>query len=131
MNRFRIAAAALVLAVGAGLSCEREPAGPQGGPLRVVLTSPGGNVDGAISFSVTGGVAPTGATAGAGLREFHQAFATTTRFVVTGSFGTNTTLVTIQVSDRSLAFTGGVVQVAATNNQLRASTAGYTLSVMP
>jgi hypothetical protein len=114
------------------LGCGDRPTGPEPGTLRVTLTMPTANngLDGAILFRVSGPEVPTAAAAGATFEMFRQPLTTVTTFAVTGTLASGAEIVTLEVPDVRQSYTGTIVQVAATDYQLRGSLAGYGLSVV-
>ena len=123
MKRF-----AWIVLLGAALACSD---GPTPGRLKVNLTSPNSGGDGAILLSVSGPGVLVSATPGAGLRLFHQPFATTNHVALTGTLASGTIL-TIEVPDvsKASAYTATIQQVASPAYQLRTLT-GYALTVAP
>ena len=116
-----------------GLSCGGD-GGTDSGPgvLKVKLTAPVANADSAILITITGPVAPTGATAGAGLRLFSDpgASGTTRRYALTGRMTNGATILTINVADVGAfsQYHGSVDGVSQDNYQLR-SLSGYALAL--
>jgi len=130
MRRFA-AVTALAVLVAAGLSCGKDPVGPQAGTLLVRLTTPNSGADSAIVLTIAGPAGLTSATAGTGLRLFQQALGgTTTRFALTGALTANATILTIGVADVNQVsqYSGTIQGVAQPNYQLRSLT-GYSLAV--
>lgn len=130
MKRISTLAALAAIAI-TGLSCGGDPSGPSAGTLLVRLTSPNSGADSAIVLTITGPAPLTGAAAGTGLRLFQQPLGgTTTRFALTGRLLTNTTILTIEVSDvnRVAQYTGSIQGVAQPSYQLR-SLVGYSLAI--
>ncbi len=128
---FVVTTLAAVLAVG--ISCGKDSNGPVAGNLKIQLTSLNSGADSAIVFTITGPVALTSATPGAGLRLFAQALgATTTRFALTGRLTTSTTILTIGVQDVNAVsqYSGTVEGVAQPNYALRPLPGGYLLTVI-
>lgn len=116
-----------------GLSCGGD-GGTDSGPgvLKVKLTAPVANADSAILITITGPVAPTGATAGAGLRLFSDpgVSGTTRRYALTGRMTNGATILTINVADVGAfsQYHGSVDGVSQDNYQLR-SLSGYALAL--
>lgn len=116
-----------------GLSCGGD-GGTDSGPgvLKVKLTAPAANADSAILITITGPVAPTGATAGAGLRLFSDpgVSGTTRRYALTGRMTNGATILTINVPDVGAfsQYHGSVDGVSQDNYQLR-SLSGYALAL--
>jgi hypothetical protein len=116
-----------------GLSCGGD-GGTDSGPgvLKVKLTAPAANADSAILITITGPVAPTGATAGAGLRLFSDpgVSGTTRRYALTGRMTNGATILTINVADVGAfsQYHGSVDGVSQDNYQLR-SLSGYALAL--
>jgi len=116
-----------------GLSCGGD-GGTDSGPgvLKVKLTAPVANADSAILITITGPVAPTGATAGAGLRLFSDpgVSGTTRRYALTGRMTNGATILTIDVPDVGAfsQYHGSVDGVSQDNYQLR-SLSGYALAL--
>lgn len=127
----RIVGIAALLAVGAlGLGC-KDSSSSQAGTLLIRLTSPNSGADSAIVLTITGPAPLTSATPGAGLRLFQQPLGgTSTRFALTGRLLTNTTILTIGVSNVGAVsqYSGSIQGVAQPNYQLR-SLSGYSLAV--
>lgn len=131
MKRVYVVAALAALAA-TGLSCGGDGTGSRPGNLLVRLTTPNSGADSAIVLTITGPAPLTGATAGAGLRVFHQALSgTSTRFALTGRLDANATILTIGVNDVSaVSQYGGTIQgIAQANYQLRTLPGGYSLAI--
>jgi hypothetical protein len=126
----------VLIVVGAvfltGSSCGGDgPTDTGPGTLIVRLTAPASNADSAIRITITGPTAPTGATAGTGLRLFQSSInATTTRYALTGLLGNGATILTIDVADVSAfaQYSGTVDAVSRANYQLR-SLSGYAIAL--
>ena len=129
----RRVALSLGLAAGAiaGLSCGRDPTGPQPGVLQVRLAIPFPNsgADGAILFTLAGPAAPTAAIAAPGLQVFHGGLAPVTKYAIVGTLSNNATILTLQVTDVRQQYSATVTQVAASTYQLRALS-GYAVTVV-
>ncbi|HET9385664.1 MAG TPA: hypothetical protein VFO67_10985 [Gemmatimonadales bacterium] len=116
-----------------GLSCGGDGGTGSGpGVLQVKLTSPAANADSAIEITITGPVAPTGATAGTGLRLFQDpgASGTTRHYALTGRLTNGATILTINVADVGAfsQYHGTIEGVSQDNYQLRALS-GYALAL--
>lgn len=134
MRRSRAAAAIVGTAVVLGLGCgDRHPTGPVPGTLRVTVLMPAANagLDRAILFRISAPTPPAAATATAGFQVFRQPFTTVTTFAVTGTLTPGAELLTLDVPDVRQTYTATVVQVAASDYQLRAPLVGYGVSVVP
>ncbi len=133
MRMSRGAAAIAATALGLGLACgERHPTGPVAGTLRVTVSMPAGNAgfDRAILFRLTAAAPPTASTASAGFQVFRQPLTTVTTFAVTGTLTPGAELLRLDVPDVRQTYTATVVQVAASDYQLRALV-GYGVNVVP
>lgn len=125
--------AILAGALVTGLSCGGD-GGTNSGPgvLQVKLTSPVANADSAIEITITGPAAPTGATAGTGLRLFQEPAAggATRHYALTGRLTNGATIMTINVADVSAfsQYQGTIDGVAQANYQLRPLN-GYALAL--
>ena len=116
-----------------GLSCGGDGGTDTGpGVLQVKLTAPAANADSAIEITITGPAAPTGATAGNGLRLFQDpgASGTTRHYALTGPLTNGATILTIDVADVGAfaQYHGTVDGVAQANYQLRPLN-GYALAL--
>lgn len=115
-----------------GLRCGGDgPTNSGPGALKVRLTSPPGNADSAMVFTITGPAALTSVQAGTGLRLFQRPLGgTTTRFALTGTLTNGATILTMNVVDISAIsqYSGSVDGVAQANYQLR-PLGGYALAV--
>lgn len=132
MNR-TFALTALAALVAVGVSCGKDGSGPVAGNLKVQLASPNSGTDSAIVLTITGPVALTSATPGAGLRLFAQPLGgTTTRFALTGRLTTSTTILTIGVADVNAVgqYAATIQGVAQPNYALRILPGGYALTVI-
>ena len=123
----------LVLALLTSLSCGGDdPLASGPGTLKVLLRAPAANADSAILFTITGPAAPTGATAGTGLRLFQDPAATgsTRHYALTGRLTDGATILTINVPDVGAfaQYQGTVDGVSQDDYQLR-SLNGYALAL--
>jgi hypothetical protein len=128
-----LSASLLLTAVVFGLSCG-DSNGPNPGELKVRLTTPNSGADSAIVLTITGptGAVLTNATAGNGLRLFHEPFSgNTTHFALIGQLTQGAVILTIGVPDVSAVsqYSGTIQGVAQPNYQLRAIPGGYALSI--
>jgi hypothetical protein len=126
---------ALILAgtMLAGLSCGGDGGTGSGpGVINIRLTAPAANADSAILITITGPAAPTGATAGTGLRLFQDpgASGTTRRYALTGRLANGATILTINVTDvGAFAQYHGSVDGVSQDNYLLRSLSGYALAL--
>lgn len=131
MRRFRRTAllATLVLLLGPG--CDDEPTAPVPGRLIVALTTPNAD-DAAVLFTVGGGVISSASVVSSThLVFFRLASADSMQAVVVGNVGTGP-LATIEVPNvnRASRYKAEIVEVAARDNAVRESLAGYSLNVI-
>jgi hypothetical protein len=127
-----IFAVVAALSVAAGCSNDSTSAVAQPGTLSLRLTTPQVD-DGAMTFEVSGPPIDNATAVDASLRLFtRQADGSTLVGAVVGTL-TSGTVVTLQVPDVGAAarYTARVVEVADRQNVLRASLAGYALTVAP
>jgi hypothetical protein len=133
MNGSRwIFAVVAALSVAAGCSNDSTSAVAQPGTLSLRLTTPQAD-DGAMTFAVSGPAIDNATAVDVSLRLFtRQADGSTLVGAVVGALG-NGVVVTLQVPDVGAAarYTARVVEVADRQNVLRASLAGYALTVAP
>jgi hypothetical protein len=123
--------AALAVLMIAGLSCG-DSTGARPGTLSVRLTTQNSGLDSAMVLTITGPAPLTSATAGAGLREFHQAFtANSTPFALTGQLNQGAIILTIGVQDVGAVsqYSGTIQGVAQSNYQLRVLPGGYAVAI--
>jgi len=120
---------AWIAILGAALACLDNS--PNGGVLKVNLTTPNSGGDGAILLTVSGPDVLVSAAPGVGLRLFTQPLATTNHVALTGTLRSGTIL-TIEVPDlgKASAYTATIQQVATPSYGLRTLT-GYSLKVAP
>ena len=123
-----------VLAMGAACSGDSTGGDAQPGVLTVRLTTPRGD-DGAMTFEVSGPAIDSVIVVDASLRLFTRRDGTggsTVSGVVVGALADGTVL-TLHVPDVGAAagYTARVLEVADRQNALRASLAGYALTVAP
>jgi hypothetical protein len=121
----------LAIALGVLFACSNNPTGPTAGTLKVNLVTPNSGADGAILLTLSGPIAITSASAGAGLRLFSQPpLGTANHFILTGTLAGGTIL-TIGVADvaQASAYSASIQQVAQPNYQLRPLLTGYSLTV--
>ena len=123
---FAIAAALLVIA-----ACSDEPTnpGPEAGTLVVRLTTPHGD-DGALSFQVSGPIDSASAASGSLQLFTRRLDGSTVLGAVIGPLA-NGAVVTLHVPDVRVAagYTATALEVADRDDALRASLAGYALTV--
>ncbi len=122
--------ALLALAItAAGAACDGDTVSPTPGELRVILATPNTN-DGAVLFTVSGGVIDS--VVAAGYRTFaSNGGGSSVHIVVTGNV-TGGVLARIQVPDlgRASSYHAAVEQVAARPpSYALQTTAGYAISV--
>jgi hypothetical protein len=125
------AIAAACVTVASLLGCGDAPAEPpQPGTVAVILTTPNAD-DGAILFSIAGGTVQGPAATSPSHRVFSRATgATSTTVVVVGNLAAGPVLLFDVRDVRTVDdFTSTVLEVAARDNSLRASLAGYSLEV--
>jgi len=125
---------AMVAALSVGAACSYEPTGgaPRAGTLRLRLTTPHAD-DGAMLFDVNGPPIDSAMAVNSSLRLFtRRAGGSTVVGAVVGVLA-NGAVVTLQVPDVGAAagYTARVLEVADRQNALRASLAGYALTVAP
>ena len=131
--RSRLTAVLLVVVATIGSNCgDSNGSGP--GDLQVRLTTPNSGADSAIVLTITGptGAVLTKATAGNGLRLFHEPFGgNTTHFALIGQLTQGAVILTIGVPDVDAVsqYSGAIQGVAQPNYQLRAVPGGYALSI--
>jgi hypothetical protein len=120
-----LVAALLIL----GCSGGDDPSGPVAGPLRVVLTTPNTD-DGAVMFQVTGVVDSVAAPAGLTLYQSAPGN-NVIRAIVTGTFATGNTLLTLHVPDvgRTSSYSTQVLQVAAKTTYAQRPVGAYSLTL--
>jgi hypothetical protein len=128
-----LGAGLLLMAAVWGLSCG-DSNGPNPGELKVRLTTPNSGADSAIVLTITGptGAVLTNATAGTGLRLFHEPFSSNaTHFALIGQLTQGAVILTIGVPDVNAVsqYSGTVQGVAQPNYQLRSVPGGYALSI--
>lgn len=124
---------ALSAALLAGAACSDDPIGaPRGGTLTLRLTTPHAD-DGAVMFDVSGPSIDSALAAGSLLRLFTRRVDGSTVAGVVVGVVSNDAVVTLQVADtgRAAEYTARVLDVADRQNALRASLAGYALTVTP
>jgi hypothetical protein len=126
---------ALLVALSAGVACSDDPIGapPQRtGTLTLLLTTPHTD-DGAVMFEVSGPPVDSVLAANTSLRLFTRRADGSTVVGVAVGVVTGDALVMLHVPDttRAAEYTARLLDVADRGNVLRASLAGYALSVMP
>jgi hypothetical protein len=127
-----IFATVAALSVAAGCSNNSTGAAAQPGTLSLTLTTVSAD-DGAMTFEVSGAPIDDARAGDGSLRLFtRQADGSRLVGAVVGALG-NGAVVTLQVPDVGAAarYTARVVEVADRQNVLRASLAGYALTVAP
>ncbi len=125
---------AMVATLSVGAACSDDPTGGTvpPGTLTLRLTTPHAD-DGAMVFDVSGPPIDSALAGNASLRLFtRRAGSSTVVGAVVGALA-NGAVVTLQVPDvgAAAAYTAQVVEVADRQNALRASLAGYALTVAP
>jgi len=125
---------AMVAALSLGAACSDDPTSgaPRAGTLIVRLTSPHTD-DGAMAFEVSGPAIDSAAAVNASLRLFtRREGGSTVIGAVVGALA-NGAVVTLHVTDVGAAagYAGRVLEVADRQDVLRASLAGYALTVTP
>lgn len=123
----------MAAALTVGAACSDDPVGgAQAGTLVVRLTTPHAD-DGAVMFEVSGPAIDTAIVVNASLRLFtRRASSSTIVGVVVGVVGSGA-VITLQVPDVGAVagYTARVLEVADRQSALRASLAGYALTVGP
>lgn len=125
---------ALVAVLSLGTACSNDATGgdTRAGTLTLRLATPHAD-DGAVMFELSGPPIDSAIAVGASLRVFtRRASGSTMVGVVVGDV-TNGAVVTLRVPDVGAAagYTARVLDVADRQNALRASLAGYALTVTP
>ncbi len=123
---------AMLAALSLGAACSNDPTGgaPRPGALLVRLTTPHTD-DGAMTFEVSGAPIDSAVASNASLRLFiRREGGSTIVGAVVGAL-VDGTVVTLYVPDAGAAvgYTGRVLEVADRQDVLRASLAGYALTV--
>jgi hypothetical protein len=122
---------AMVAALFVSVACSDQPTNAGSGPGRLVvqLTTPHGD-DGAMSFQVSGPVDSVSAANGSLQLFTHRLDGSTVLGAVIGQLA-NGAIVTLHVPDVSAAagYTVTALEVADREDALRASLAGYALTV--
>jgi len=126
---------AVLAALLVSVACSDNPSGSvaQGGTLTLRLTTPHTD-DGAMTFAVTGPPIDSVMAVNASLRLFtRRASGGPTIIAVVVGAVANGAVVTLQVPDVGAAagYTARIVEVADRQDALRASLAGYALTVAP
>ncbi|NIR43811.1 MAG: hypothetical protein GWN99_07625 [Gemmatimonadetes bacterium] len=133
-----ILATVLTIALGAGLACDGDSTGTNGGnggpvpgSLIVSLTTPNTD-DGAVQLTVSGGtIDGVSLATGTGYRFFsHESSATSFSIIVAGDIAAGP-LASISVPDVNAAdsYSAALVAVADRSNQIVSPTTGYALTV--
>jgi len=125
-------ALAAALSLGAGCANDPTAGAPRAGTLSVRLTTPHAD-DGAMAFEVSGPPIDSAVVANASLRVFtRREGGSTIVGAVVGALG-NGAVVRLYVPDVAAAagYTARVLEVADRRDLLRASLAGYALTVTP
>ena len=122
---------AVMAALSLGAACSDDPTGgtPRTGPLIVRLTTPHTD-DGAMTFEVSGAPIDSVVVADASLRLFTRSEGSTVVGAVVGALA-NGAVVRLYVPGTAAAagYTARVLEVADRQDVLRASLAGYALTV--
>ena len=125
---------ALVAALSVSAACSKDPVAivPHAGTLTVRLTTPHVD-DGALTFTLSGPAINNATAANASLRLFTRGSGQSTIVGVLVGDLANGAVVTLYVPDVTAAagYAAQVLEVADRNDALRASLAGYALSVAP
>jgi hypothetical protein len=125
---------ALMAALSVSAACSKDPVAivPHAGTLTVRLTTQHVD-DGALTFTLSGPAINNATAANASLRLFTRGSGESTIVGVLVGALANGAVVTLNVPDVTAAagYAAQVLEVADRNDALRASLAGYALSVAP